>query len=131
MVLTAKAFTISRRGMLTGYVYEFIRIFNSTTFEKRSIVLSPPCDLPILAKKLRALNHAITTRSDCTIGRDIEAARVEMDIRMKEIVKEFERSAKRPKIEPAADSILSLLARLPNSFMISFFHSNVHSSMTQ
>ena len=42
------------------------------------------CDLPTVAKELSALDHAITTRSDCTVGRDIKAAREEMDIRMKE-----------------------------------------------
>ena len=40
--------------------------------------------MPTVAKKLRALDHAITTRFDYTVGRDIEAAREEMDIRMKE-----------------------------------------------
>ena len=41
-------------------------------------------------------------------------------------MKEFERSPKRQRIELAAGSILGLLALLRESFIISFFHSDVH-----
>ena len=50
----------------------------------QNIVLHHSCDLPTVAKDSRALEHAIIPRFDCTFGRDIEAAREEMDIQMKE-----------------------------------------------
>ena len=52
------------------------------------IVLPHPCDLSTVAKELRVLDLAITTHFNCTIVRDVEVAKEEMDIQMKERINE-------------------------------------------